>query len=278
MSPRLVTHLRAHQWVAMRRLSPDQARPRTPVVHDHATIVFYLSGRAEFWMHGLYELGPRDLLLVPAGVPHYSVRAEGVRSLGVSLCPSCVASKAAQELVAAFDAVRRGGCACRTLGPEDAQRLEQVLRGLEAELASERQGAALAVEAFVSLLAVSISRAGEGAEAKRRGATSPLVAQALQFVQRNAVAGISLRDVAAHVGRSPAHLAALVKDTTGETVVGWISRARMSEGRQLLLHTDQTVEQVAERCGFASPSHFHRAFRRAHSMTPGAWRRAHRLG
>jgi AraC family transcriptional regulator, transcriptional activator of pobA len=67
-----------------------------------------------------------------------------------------------------------------------------------------------------------------------------------------------------------------VKNATGETVVGWITRTRLSESRQLLLHTDESIETIAERCGFASASHFHRAFRRLHDMSPGEWRRVHR--
>lgn len=67
-----------------------------------------------------------------------------------------------------------------------------------------------------------------------------------------------------------------MKDATGTTVVGWITRARMSECRQLLLHTDDSVEAIAERVGFRSASHFHRAFKRAHGAPPGEWRRAHR--
>jgi AraC-like DNA-binding protein len=103
-----------------------------------------------------------------------------------------------------------------------------------------------------------------------------VVARALEFVHRRGATGISLRDVASHVARSPAHVASLVKTATGVTVVGWITRARLSEGRQLLLHTDESIEAIAERCGFASPSHFHRAFKRAHGAPPGEWRRAHR--
>ncbi|MCA9615679.1 MAG: helix-turn-helix domain-containing protein [Myxococcales bacterium] len=34
--------------------------------------------------------------------------------------------------------------------------------------------------------------------------------------------------------------------------------------------------EVAARVGFASPSHFHRAFRRLHAVSPGEWRATHR--
>jgi AraC-like DNA-binding protein len=272
----LVTNLPRHDWLAVRRITPDRVEPQRRVVHDHASIALYLDGRAKFWMRGLYALGPGDLLLVPDGTPHYLVEASGARSIGVSLCLSCAPLAVRDHLVAAFDVVRRGGCAVRRLGADESRRLEAVLLELEAELSQKRAGAGLAVDAGVSLLTVAILRAAEGSAAERLPGASPVVARALEFVHRRGATGISLSDVPAHVSRSPAHVASLVKGGTGVTVVGWITRARMNESRQLLLHTEESVEVVAERCGFASPSHFHRAFKRAHGMSPGEWRRAHR--
>ena len=272
----LVTHLPRHDWIAVRRLTPDLETPRRPVLHDHASVALYLGGRARFWRQGVYTLGAGDVLLIPEAAPHYLVEASGARALGVSLCPSCAPAAAREHLAALLDAVRRGGCAVRRLEPDDAGRLEGLLLLLERELAERRAGSDLAVESYLSLLAVTLLRAAEGAVAERRRDANPVVSRALEFVQRRGATGISLRDVAEHVARSPAHVASLVQDATGVTVVGWITRARMSECRQLLLHTDQSVDVVAERCGFASPSHFHRAFKRAHAMPPGEWRRTHR--
>ncbi|NOU27122.1 MAG: AraC family transcriptional regulator [Polyangiaceae bacterium] len=274
--PKLVTHLSGSDWVALRRFSPDLAAPRPSLVHDHASAVLYLEGSATFWMQGLYTLGPGDLLLVPPGAQHYAVSASGARALGISLSLSRVPAAARDSLAAAFDGVRRGACASRRLGREACKSLERLFLDLERELASASAVRDVAVDAYVSLVSVAILRARDGLEAANRTPSSPLVARALELVHRRASSGISLRDVAAHLARSPAHVASLVKDATGETVVGWITRARMSECRRLLGSTDESIEAVAARCGFASPSHFHRAFKRAHGVAPGAWRRAHR--
>ena len=271
----LVTHLPRHDRIAVRRFTPHLDAPRHPVLHDHASIALYLGGRARLWMQGLYTLGPGDLLLIPDAAPHYLVEASEARSIGLSLCVSCAPPPVREPLLSLFDAVRRGSCAVRRLEPDAAARVEGVLLELERELQAKRVGRDLAIDASLSLLTVALLRATEGAVAERRDA-NPVVSRALEFVHRHGASGISLRDVADHVARSPAHVATLVKDATGETVVGWITRARMSESRQLLLHTEESVEAIAARCGFASPSHFHRAFRQAHAMPPGEWRRAHR--
>lgn len=277
-APMLVTHLPRHDWIAVRRFTSDLATSRKPVIHDHASIALYLGGRGKFWMQGLYTLGPGDLLLIPDAAPHYLVEASGVKSMGVSLCLSCAPASVREHLVALFDGARRGGCALRHLDADEARRVESLLLDLERELGPGPAPANrdLAVDALVALLAVAILRAAQGTAPGRQPGASPVVVRALEFVHRRGPTGISLRDVASHVARSPAHVASLVKNATGVTVVGWITRARLSEGRQLLLHTDESIEAIAERCGFASPSHFHRAFKRAHGAPPGEWRRAHR--
>jgi AraC-like DNA-binding protein len=46
----------------------------------------------------------------------------------------------------------------------------------------------------------------------------------------------------------------------------------MAEARRLLLHSDEMVDVIAERVGYADATHFIRMFRRAHGATPAAWR------
>jgi AraC-like DNA-binding protein len=48
----------------------------------------------------------------------------------------------------------------------------------------------------------------------------------------------------------------------------------MAEARRLLSHTDEMVDVVAERVGYADSTHFIRMFRREHGTTPAAWRAA----
>lgn len=244
------------------------------VVHDHATLALHRAGApGEVYMGGRYETAAGDVLLVPASAPH-AVGGEGAEWTCVSLCLSCLQSDAGGPLTELFDEVRRGGCALRRLAPPEHRAFEVRVDAIERELAEGAPGRDLALGAHLTLLAVAALRATPSTTAPRR--SSPFVAEALAFVDRNATGGISLSDVARHVARSPAYVTSRVKAETGDTVVAWITKARMSAGRQLLLHTDETIERVAERCGFASPSHFHRAFKRAHGTTPSDWRRTHR--
>jgi hypothetical protein len=59
---------------------------------------------------------------------------------------------------------------------------------------------------------------------------------------------------------------------TGKTVVEWIIAGRLAEARNRLLHTDEMIDVITERVGYADPTHFIRLFRRTHDATPAAWR------
>jgi AraC-like DNA-binding protein len=96
------------------------------------------------------------------------------------------------------------------------------------------------------------------------------------FIRNNYHLAISLDDVAQAIGYSSAYLTSQVRRLTGKTVCQWIVEYRMASARSLLLHTEQSVAQIAEAVGYSDVGYFFRKFRQYHNTTPGAWRVAHR--
>ena len=78
------------------------------------------------------------------------------------------------------------------------------------------------------------------------------------------------------MGLTPGYLTTLVGRKTGRTVGAWIIERRMAEARRLLVATDLAVEEVGRQVGYRDGGYFVRHFRRAHGVTPRAWRRAGR--
>lgn len=60
---------------------------------------------------------------------------------------------------------------------------------------------------------------------------------------------------------------------TGMTVRQWLLNQRLALAQILLETSKQTIENIADASGFATPSLFRRHFRRAFGITPSAWRR-----
>jgi AraC family transcriptional regulator, transcriptional activator of pobA len=117
------------------------------------------------------------------------------------------------------------------------------------------------------------------AEVTRAASTAPstslqpsVVADALRYIERTCLQPISLSDVARALSKSPSHVTTALRQATGKSVVDWIIAGRLSEARNRLRHTDEMIEIIAERVGYADATHFIRLFRRAHGVTPAVWR------
>lgn len=53
----------------------------------------------------------------------------------------------------------------------------------------------------------------------------------------------------------------------------WLQGLRLTRARELLAQTGLPIAEIASRCGFADQSALTHAMRRAHDVTPAAWRR-----
>lgn len=257
-------------FVAKRTIGCQQSA-RTPVMHTYAAVAFYTGGQARMEQRGRWTLEPGDVLLVPAGEPHRLLEAQQPEFWGLGFCVPCFAAEDAGRLLEPFERVRSGGSAVVRIPSERQSFLERLFIELEAASNPEGPGASQAVQrSLLTLVLNEIQRAAQwGAEAS--GAKS-VVADSLGFIERNCLRPLTLKEVAKAVGRSPAYVTTALTRATGRSAVEWIIAGRMAEARRLLLHSDEMIDVVAERVGYADPTHFIRMFQRAHGTTPAAWR------
>lgn len=88
---------------------------------------------------------------------------------------------------------------------------------------------------------------------------------------------VTLHEAAHAIHLSPAYLARLVKRETGMTFVALQTARRIARARELLVHTDLTVKEIAFRTGFSDEAYFSRRFRQVEGCTPLACRRRGQL-
>lgn len=72
---------------------------------------------------------------------------------------------------------------------------------------------------------------------------------------------------------TPNHLGAVIKRTSGLTVMQWLNRHAIQKAKVLLRYSDLPVWEVAERMNFANPSFFSKFFKGETGMTPGEYRK-----
>lgn len=103
-----------------------------------------------------------------------------------------------------------------------------------------------------------------------------LVARALQLIRSSADEGVSVSAVERHVALSRRSLDYRFVRILGRTVHEEITRVRMERLAELLITTDWTLQQLAERLSFSHSEYMGVAFKRFTGKSPGEYRRANR--
>jgi AraC-like DNA-binding protein len=254
---------------AARQSIEPQHRGRAASSHSFAAIAFYTSGRACIEQRGQWTLEPGDALIIPAGESHRLVEAQRSDLWGVGFSAPCFTAIDAAGLLEPFERVRAGASAVVRIPSKRHSFVEQLFRELNVS-----SGESQAVQqSLLTLVLNEIQRAARW-DAADTATPKSVVAKSLHFIERHCLRPLGLQEIARAVGRSPTYVTTALTRATGRSAVEWIVAGRMAEARRLLLHSSERVDVIAERIGYADPTHFIRMFRRAHGVTPAAWRRA----
>lgn len=98
------------------------------------------------------------------------------------------------------------------------------------------------------------------------------VAEAREFIRRNATAGIGVPDVAAAVRVSRRLLERNFRDATGRTILDFIQDVRFAQVSKMLKTTRTPIADISRLCGFPSPTHLMTLFKRRFGQTMTAYR------
>jgi AraC-like DNA-binding protein len=245
------------------------------VTHSYAALSFYVGGRARVEQGSDWKLAPGDVLLVPAGQPHRILEARQPEFWGLGFCVPCFAVSGETALLEPFERVRDGSAAVIHVPAARHPFLETLFREMES-LGGRAPGGSAALSivqrSLLTLILNEVVNAAEPLYSPSGATTSSVVTESLRFIERNALRRLTLGEIARAVGRSSAYVTSSLSQATGRSAIEWIVSARMAEARRLLLHSDEMVDVIAERVGYADPTHFIRMFRRSHGATPAAWR------
>ncbi len=98
------------------------------------------------------------------------------------------------------------------------------------------------------------------------------VRKVVDFVEANLAQDIGLSDLAATAGVSAFHFTRGFHRATGYAPYAFLISRRLERAKVLLKDSDLPLSTVAEACGFGSPSHFSRTFKRAIGASPSRYR------
>lgn len=258
--------------VARSRFSPDQ---------DHCDDIQRPSGQLllAFNLSGEMTIQTRDAEHVIARGTGWAIRpgdaplrrivtkGAGCANIVLSLTPAALPDHIREALQAAFP---RPEVFYRLALPVPGRAsLSALFDGLDTPAAMIRkEGQCLALIGHT--LEELESRAPEG---KTGPDPKLLVARTRAMLAERLGERITLSGLATSLGISHVTLNRIFRAETGLSVFEELRVLRLEKAAQLIGATDRSLIEVAYECGFSSPSHLSKAWRKHHGMSPRAWRK-----
>jgi transcriptional regulator GlxA family with amidase domain len=143
-------------------------------------------------------------------------------------------------------------------------------------LVRKEQGASVA-NAIARRMVVPPHRDGGQAQFVERPVGPPAcdtLAEVIEWMERHLDQQLPVNELAQLAAMSPRTFARRFVQETGTTPQRWLTGQRILLAEQLLEETDETVDVVADRAGFANATALRHHFRAWRATTPNAYRRA----
>jgi LacI family transcriptional regulator len=103
----------------------------------------------------------------------------------------------------------------------------------------------------------------------------PIVAKAMQFIRERACDGINVEDVLGYLSISRTALQDRFRKTLRRSIHDVLMEARIARVKEFLVETGLSLEDIAERTGFAYPEYMSSTFKQRTGWTPARYRREH---
>ncbi|MDD2458297.1 MAG: AraC family transcriptional regulator [Eubacteriales bacterium] len=144
-----------------------------------------------------------------------------------------------------------------------SQKIDAILQMMAQDLVDEHHTSSLVHQIFAEVL----SPQGETDRIP-----DPVIRNAILFIDSHFNESITLEQIAASVNLSPYYFLRLFKKYMDSTPHEYLTQARLKHAMRLLKQSRQSLDSIADQCGFNSATHFIRSFRQRLSMTPGQYR------
>lgn len=166
----------------------------------------------------------------------------------------------------------------RGTDPNVRQWLQPTLAFIDAEIASNQQGARTVLRRMADVLFIQAVRAYITGQDRRtrgwlRGLTDSRIARALAAIHEHFADPWTLDTLAREAGMSRTAFAVTFKELVGESPMAYLQRWRVMRAANALRSDGLSLTRAAESVGYQSDVVFAKAFKRVTGESPGRYRR-----
>ena len=96
----------------------------------------------------------------------------------------------------------------------------------------------------------------------------------VDYIKKHIAVPFAIKDISNAENISVPHLQRIFKEHTGGLTVGrFIQNLRIKQAHEMLIHSEQTIAEIATVCGFSDQFVFSRAFKRFVGISPAHYRK-----
>lgn len=163
---------------------------------------------------------------------------------------------------------------CDTLYyPADTAFVTAIVRELETEMSAEKTDYALLLSLKVQELFIKVARGASGeSPAPIKGNTAKQLKSLRQQILTHLSENWTVERMADLVHLSPSRFHSVYRSFYGRSPTEDLICARIEAAKTALLHSDESLSDIAERLGYTNVTHFSRQFSARVGTPPGAYR------
>ena len=252
-----------------------------PHWHDAVELIYVLQNAFVVLVNSKrYELKERDILYIPGGDIHEfcNETPTGMR-IFINFELSSLNS------YADMDRIYTQLCSVRLITPEDTNlypkveaELRKILKEREAGgIADDLYDTARMIDILVLLCQNTPAQVNIGNLKNGRGKSAGLgkISKSFEYVEKNYMEDIHLKDIAGAAGFSKYYFSRLFKEITEKNFRQYLNEYRVKRAEALLTNPNYTISEAAYAVGFSSISTFDRLFRQIKGCSPQDFRKLH---
>ena len=223
-----------------------------------------------------YRFDAGMISCIPANYLHVTRSDANVRAFWeyIYISPEDIVrqwGKSAQEVRQILDAVGRKSFFVRV---EECPAIAALIRAIFVEMQHRSAHYRECVRGMAYALLFEIARFNDMGEGQSVGKSISLqLGSAIEYVDKNYPNNFKIADLANECHMSETHFRRIFQEKMNMTPVEYVNFVRVRKACELIDKTDISMEDVAEKVGFVTPSTFNRNFRRIIGTSPYQWKK-----
>ena len=223
-----------------------------------------------------YRFGSGMISCIPANFLHITKSDTGVRAFWEYLYvePEDILrhfGKSAQEIRDIMEAVGKKSFFIKA---EENPMMMTLIRAIFDEMQYKNAHYRECIRGMVYSLLFEIARFNGRGEVQTVGKNIGLqLESAIEYVEKNYPSNFKIVDLANECHMSETHFRRIFQEKMNMTPVEYVNFVRVKKACELIDKTDISMEDVAEKVGFITPSTFNRNFRRIIGTSPYQWKK-----